>query len=202
MPSRRPSQQSKAQSSVPARRTQAERRAGTQAQVLASACRIFGEKGYAHTSLEEIAADCGLTIRPVYHYYGNKRELFAAVNAFMEQKIVDGLNTQTAEGDFLAGWQAFLALCDDAGFRQIVLIDSPNILGRDRWINNDVMTTAANLLSRNMVKNSQQKELIVRMALGAMAEAALMIAAAENPAALRRQATTLIKGLLEKFASS
>jgi len=201
MPARRSPQSSPPQSSTPPRRTQAERRAGTQAQVLASACRFFGEKGYANTSLDEIAADCDLTIRPVYHYYGNKRELFAAVNAYMEQKIVDALNTKAVDGDFLAGWQAFLALCDDAGFRQIVLIDSPNILGRDRWINNDVMTTAS-LLSRSVVKNAQQKELIVRMALGAMAEAALMIAAAENPAALRRQATTLIKGLLEKFAAS
>jgi len=200
MPARRSPQSSTPP--TPPRRTQAERRAGTQAQVLASACRFFGEKGYANTSLEEIAADCDLTIRPVYHYYGNKRELFAAVNAYMEQKIVDALNTRAAAGDFLAGWQAFLTLCDDAGFRQIVLIDSPNILGRDRWINNDVMTTAASLLSRSVVKNAQQKELIVRMALGAMAEAALMIAAAENPAALRRQATTLIKGLLEKFAAS
>ena len=52
--------------------------------------------------------------------------------------------------------------------RQIVLIDSPNILGRDRWINNDVMTTAANLLSRSVTRNAQQKELIIRMALGAM----------------------------------
>lgn len=189
------------QPSTPPRRTQAERRAGTQAQVLASACRFFGDKGYANTSLEEIAADCGLTIRPVYHYYGNKRELFAAVNAFMEQKIVDALITQASDGNFIAGWQAFLTLCDDAGFRQIVLIDSPNILGRDRWINNSVMTTAADLLARSVGKNAQQKELIIRMALGAMAEAALMIAAAENPATLRRQATTLIKALLEKFAA-
>lgn len=188
--------------SPPPRRTQAERRAGTQAQVLASACRIFGEKGYANTSLEEIAADCGLTIRPVYHYYGNKRELFAAVNAYMEQKIVDALTTKASTGDFLAGWLAFLALCDDAGFRQIVLIDSPNILGRDRWINNAVMTTAASLLSRSVAKNAQQKELIIRMALGALAEAALMIAAAENPAVLRRQATVLIKDLLQRFTTN
>lgn len=195
MPSRRPPP-----SAAAPRRTQAERRAGTQAQVLASACRIFGDKGYANTSLEEIAADCGLTIRPVYHYYGNKRELFAAVNAHMERKIVDALTTNAAAGDFLAGWQAFLSLCDDAGFRQIVLIDSPNILGRDRWINNDVMNTAAALLSQSVTKNAQQKELIIRMALGAMAEAALMIAASENPVTVRRHATVLIKGLLEKFA--
>ena len=57
------------------RRTQAERRAQSRQAVLDSACRLFGEKGYADTSLEEISADCGLTIRPVYHYFGNKKSL-------------------------------------------------------------------------------------------------------------------------------
>ena len=41
------------------RRTQAERRAETRAAVLESACRLFGSKGYAETSLEEIAAEKG-----------------------------------------------------------------------------------------------------------------------------------------------
>ena len=36
-----------------------------------------GEKGYADTSLEAIAADCGLTIRPIYHYFGNEKDLFS-----------------------------------------------------------------------------------------------------------------------------
>lgn len=181
------------------RRTQAERRAGTQAQVLESACRHFGDKGYSNTSLEEIAADCGLTIRPVYHYYGNKRELFAAVNAHMEQKIVDALNQQAHSGNFVAGWQAFLALCDDPGFRRIVLIDSPTILGRDRWVDNAVMQTAAALLSRQVNTSDVQKALIVRMTLGAFAEAALMIAAHPDPAAVREQATLLITQLLRKL---
>ena len=62
------------------RRSQAERRAETHKLVLASACRLFGERGYAATSLDDIAVDCGVTTRPIYHYFGNKKALFAAVN--------------------------------------------------------------------------------------------------------------------------
>ena len=69
---------------VSGRRTQAQRRAASRQAVLDSACRLFGEKGYTGTSLEEIAEDCGLTIRPIYHYFGNKKALFAAVNQVME----------------------------------------------------------------------------------------------------------------------
>ena len=70
-------------SNTPAkRRTQEQRRNESRQAVLDSACRLFGDKGYADTSLEEIAADCGLTIRPIYHYFGNKKALFAAVLQF------------------------------------------------------------------------------------------------------------------------
>ena len=66
------------------RLTQSERRAKSSAAVLASACHLFGSKGYTSTSLDDIARDCGLTTRPIYHYFGNKKALFAAVNAQRE----------------------------------------------------------------------------------------------------------------------
>ena len=79
------------------RRTQAERRAETRAAVLESACRLFGSKGYTDTSLDEIAAGSGLTIRPIYHYFGNKVKLFAAVNDVMEERIVASLQANAAD---------------------------------------------------------------------------------------------------------
>ena len=71
-------------------RTQAERREESRQALFDSAYRLFGEKGYANCSLEEIAADCGLSIRPIYHYFGSKKSLFAAVNAAAEDRIVAG----------------------------------------------------------------------------------------------------------------
>ena len=107
------------------RRTQAERRAETRAAVLESACRLFGRKGYADTSLEEIAAAAGVTIRPIYHYFGGKRELFEAVNAVMEERILASLQ-EGAGGSganaLLAAWRAFLELCRDPEFRRVVLL--------------------------------------------------------------------------------
>lgn len=34
--------------------------------------------------------------------------------------------------------RGFLDLCEDSGFRRIVLVDGPNILGRTRWTNSSV----------------------------------------------------------------
>ena len=99
--------------------------------MLASARRLFGRKGYAETSLEEVASEAGVTIRPIYHYFGSKLELFEAVNDAMEERIVTSL--QETRGDSVGAWQRYLTLCEDPEFRRIVLVDGPNILGRERW---------------------------------------------------------------------
>lgn len=183
------------------RRTQAERRAESKQAVLDSACRLFGEKGFANTSLEDIASDCELTIRPIYHYFGNKKALFAAVNEVMEQRIIESMQVKPggeAMSDLLANWNAYLDLCDDPGFRQIVLIDSPNILGRERWKNSAVTQKALSALKINAAASKVEKfraELLNAVVMGAFAEAALTVAGAEDIAMAKKEAERLMEGL-------
>lgn len=185
------------------RRTQAQRRAESRQAVLESACRLFGEQGYADTSLEEIAADCGLTIRPIYHYFGNKKALFAAVNEVMEARILGAMDTGegAARGPgLLANWRAYLALCDDPAFRQIVLKDSPNILGRERWATSPVSTKARSALAavKPRGKAAQYRAQLMNAAvMGAFTEVALMIAEADDVALARREAEDLMARLFE-----
>ncbi len=183
------------------RRTQAERRAESRQAVLDSACRLFGEKGYAATSLEQIASDCGLTIRPIYHYFGNKKALFAAVNEVMEERIVASINIGTAAGPgagILANWRAFLDLCDDPAFRRIVLLDSPNILGRERWLTSVVSEKARSALGyREDLPPLEQYRLAMfnRVVMGAFTEAALMVAESDDIQMAHREAERLMVAL-------
>lgn len=177
------------------RRTQAERREASRQAVLDSACRLFGEKGYADTSLEEIAADCGLTIRPIYHYFGNKKALFAAVNDVMEQRIIDSL---VDRGDVLENWHAYLALCDDPGFRRIVLVDSPNVLGRERWASSVVTQRIRDAMLATSGSEPRQQfraELMFSVVMGAFAEAALTVAEADDLAMAKEEAEALMVSL-------
>lgn len=189
---------------TPLKRTQADRRQTSRQAVLGSACKLFGEKGYANTSLEDIATDCGLTITPIYHYFGNKKALFAAVIAVMEQRIVASMGEGTAENqmkDAIAHWRAFLDLCDDPGFRQIVLVDSPAILGRDRWADSMVTRAAKALVvdeAQQNVRRRYRQGLFARIIMAAFTEAALMIAEAEHTRAARKEAENLI---MELFSS-
>ena len=111
------------------KRTQEQRREETRAALLSSATRLFGERGYRSTSLEDVAEDCGLTIRPIYYHFGNKRGLFSAVNALMEERALQALSRSSA----IDAWEAFAELCEDSSFCRILLEDAPNVLGRERW---------------------------------------------------------------------
>lgn len=189
---------------TPLRRTQAERRAESRQALLNSACRLFGAKGYAETSLEEIAADCGLTIRPIYHYYGNKKALFGAVNEVMEQRIIESMNADTGSEGILSNWRAYLDLCDDPAFRRIVLVDSPNILGRERWLHSAVTEKARSALEERNTDDKVKQyraELLNAVIMGAFTEAALMIAGAEDIPMAKREAERVMAALFSELPS-
>jgi AcrR family transcriptional regulator len=62
--------------SRPALRERYDRR---QDAVVAHAARIFARKGYDQTTMQELAASMGLTVGALYHYFGSKEQLLAAI---------------------------------------------------------------------------------------------------------------------------
>jgi AcrR family transcriptional regulator len=171
------------------RKTQAERRQETSQLVLSNAMRLFGERGYNDTSLEDIAIASRVSTRPIFHYFGNKKALFAAVNTAMELRIVESMGAE-------APWEAFLDLCEDPAFRQVVLVDGPNVLGRQRWEDSPVTRQARDRIG-TAPGDELRAEMQVRMIMGALAEAALMIAQSEQAEELRQVAGDLGPRLVE-----
>ena len=191
----------RARSAAAPRRTQAERRARTRAAVLESACRHFGAKGYADASLESIASDCGLTIAPIYHYFGNKRALFEAVVEQMNERILETLRSgpKSDEAVERSAWRSFLRLARDPGFRRIVLVDAPNVLGREGWAESAVYRAAGALLRPEGGPDAALARLERRMLLGALAEAALAIAESDDPEQLAALSEESVTRLLATF---
>ncbi|GAA4513238.1 MULTISPECIES: TetR/AcrR family transcriptional regulator [Nonomuraea] len=117
-----------------ARRTQAERSDVTTARLVGAAHELFGGNGYAATSIDTISAAAGVTKGAVYHHFGSKIELFRAVFIREQQKIAARLEYAAAEEDdpweaLHNGVRTFLEHCLDPGFRQIVLLDAPSLMG-------------------------------------------------------------------------
>lgn len=183
-------------------RTQQQRRDATSQAVLESACALFGSHGYQHTALEDIALDCGTTIRPIYHYFKSKKNLFLAVTEHMEQQLFESLKAlqdrgmrPIAVGEY---WETFTRFSHDAAFRQIVLVDAPNVLGRDRWDHSPVVALVIDIicpLFPQLQKSSQI--LIARMIVAALTEAALALSDPGNSEKERafEEVSALIKQL-------
>ncbi len=188
-----------------ARKTQSQRREETSNLVLASAIKLFAGKGYTATSLEDVAADTGLTIRPIYHYFGNKIQLFEAVTETQEQLLLEQLLPldPSSPNILYEAWDCFIDCCQQPGFVQIVLVDAPHILGRERLANTAVVRQIRTMLAQGQrdVKltsslSSLDQEFAVRMLLGALTEAALMVGS--NPSYDSR---TMIKHIFSLFSS-
>lgn len=184
-------------------RTQQQRRDATRQAVLESACVLFGARGFQGTSLEDIAMDCGTTIRPIYHYFKSKKNLFLAVTEHMEHTLFESLQVVNAGPDTSASlvnyWETFTTYGQDAAFRQIVLVDAPSILGRERWETSPVVKLAMDILCSQFPQLRQEsRHLIARMLVAALTEAALALAEPGNAEKERafEDVSVLIKTLM------
>jgi AcrR family transcriptional regulator len=117
--------------------------ASTQTALRTAGRRLFGKLGYEATSLGAICQDAGVTTGALYHHFGDKKGLFAAVAEELDQGLVT--LTAAASAKALAGgadaWQAFLAAIDvflQSGLnpegRRIGLTDAPAVLGAQAWL--------------------------------------------------------------------
>jgi AcrR family transcriptional regulator len=106
----------------------------TRQAVLGAARSLFGRKGYAQTSVDEIAAAARVTKGAVYHHFASKEGLFRAVHdeveAEAQARTAAARDPQGAPIDqIVAGVNAYLDAALDEEIRRITLIDGPAVLG-------------------------------------------------------------------------
>ncbi|MFG1943780.1 TetR/AcrR family transcriptional regulator [Nonomuraea sp. NPDC048826] len=122
------------------RRTQAERTAETRAALVAAGRELFAEHGFAGVGTETLVRAAGVSRGALYHQFGDKTELFAAVLADVEGEVARRLADVVLSGgatDFVSmmsrAVDAWLDACDSPVVQRIVLIDGPAVLGWERW---------------------------------------------------------------------
>ena len=114
----------------------------TQAALRAAGRRLFGQNGYEATAISTLCAEAGVTAGALYHHFGDKKGLFAAVAEELDSDLVK-LVGQVSDAMLASGarpWEAFLAGIDAllrAGVapegRRIGLSDAPAVLGSEAW---------------------------------------------------------------------
>lgn len=186
--------------------TRAQKMEETRARLIAAARRAFAEKGYAAASMDDLTAAAGLTRGALYHNFGDKRGLFAAV---VEQ--VDGEMAAAAAAEaerrggggwerLLAEGRAYVEAAMDPEIRRIVLLDGPAVLGDpSRWPSQNQCLAATMARLETLAAEGALKpvaiEAAARLLNGAALDAALWVAASETPEAVMADAVAAFEAL-------
>jgi AcrR family transcriptional regulator len=187
---------------------QAERRAATTEAILKAGRRLFGERGFAATTIDDIAEAARVAKGAVYHHFATKEAVFEAVFNQVSLDLVQEVDRAArTEKDVLAamvaGTQHYFAACAKGPTGRIILRDGPAVLGWERWREIDAqhfggkiplaLTAAmdAGLIARQPV------EPLARLLLGAVTEAAVACAGRSDVLKAGGEYSRAFKSLLE-----
>lgn len=104
------------------------------AKLVMAARKAFAERGFAASSMDELTASVGLTRGALYHNFGDKKGLLAAVVAQMDGEMAQRAKADSAHASddwerLLAEGVAYIKMALDPEVRRIVLLDGPAFLG-------------------------------------------------------------------------
>ena len=188
--------------------TQAERRAATREAILNAGRLLFGERGFAATTMDDIAEQARVAKGAVYHHFATKEAVFETVFDQVARSLVQDIdravrNEKDVLAAMVAGTQHYFAACAKGRIGQIILRDGPAVLGWERWREIDAqhfggkipraLTAAmdAGLIARQPV------EPLARLLLGAVTEAAVACAGHSDVLKAGNEYTRAFKSLLE-----
>jgi AcrR family transcriptional regulator len=192
------------------KRTQAERSGATRAALIGAARPFFAERGYAGVGTEEIVRAAGVTRGALYHHFEGKRELFEAVYEQIEielaERIASGAlraNAASPLAAMKAGAEMFLLAATEPETQQIVLLDGPSVLGWDRW--REIATEhGLGLIEATLQAaveagevDSQPVRPLAHVLMGALDEAAMLVARADDAERMRSEVGRTLGALLD-----
>ncbi|MEY4159938.1 MAG: hypothetical protein RLZZ136_559 [Pseudomonadota bacterium] len=173
---------------------QKQRASTTRAELLVAARRLFAENGFYNTGTTEIVVQAAMTRGALYHHFGDKVGLFAAVFRDAAQELVNRSNSAVAPmaGDLwakvCAAFQNYLQLvAANEDYQRILLIDGPAVLGWSRWreLQSDYVAKgtidALDILMNQGIVPRRASEPLAYLIQAALNDAAMTIAHAPKP---------------------
>ncbi|MDZ4312317.1 MAG: TetR/AcrR family transcriptional regulator [Cypionkella sp.] len=181
----------------------------TRAKLIAAGRKAFAEQGFAAASMDELTAGAGLTRGALYHNFGDKKGLLAAVVAQVDGEMA--ARAQAAAADAGSLWEGLLAegsayinLALDPEIQRIVLLDGPAFLGDpSQWPSQNACLAATRqkigqLQAEGLLK-PVDVEAAARLINGAALNAALWVAASDAPQTILPKAVAALTCLLSGF---
>lgn len=163
----------------------------TRTKLIAAARKAFAEKGFAAASMDDLTASVGLTRGALYHNFGDKKGLLAAVVTQIDSEMAQGAKHAAAQsGDdqqkLLAEGIAYIKMALDEEVRRIVLLDGPAFLGDPtKWPSQNTCLDATRESLSDLIEGGVIKPVDVDATAwllnGAALNAAQWVAASDDP---------------------
>lgn len=181
----------------------------TRAKLITAGRELFIELGFNGASAEAIVTRAGVTRGALYHHFTDKTDLFRAVHEGIEAEIMGGIakTMSVVPGDAFDALQtgalAFLDVCTDPRIARIGLVDAPSVLGWQEWREIDLryglglVVAGLQMGMDTGVFRKQEVLPLAHLLLGAMIEAGMLIANADDPALARAEVEPPLIGLLD-----
>jgi len=182
----------------------------TRQALLVAAREIFVQQGYQGTGIEAISRAARVTRGAFYHHFADKKALLEAlvidIQGSAASTVVGRARSKADPWQRLRiGAAAFLEVCTEPAYRQLVIQEAPAVLGASRCRAiaeaNAVGLFIAALRELQKIGqfNFDNVELAGRMIAAMICEAALLLADAKHPAQLKRQINSVIERILDSF---
>jgi AcrR family transcriptional regulator len=190
-------------------RTKAAQREATIAALTAAARELFAQRGYAAVGTEEIVQRAGVTRGALYHHFKDgKEELFRHVLVELSAELVQQVASLAIATDdpweaIVVGCEGFLDACARPDVQRIMLVDGPSVLGWDVWreIDSGYALGALEAALQRAIDAGQMTpapaNAVAHVLLGALDEAAMVVARADDQAAARVEMGQTVRRLLE-----
>ncbi len=191
-----------------------EKAEATRRQLIESAHRLFGRRGYSNVSLNEIVEASGVTKGALYHHFpGGKKDLMEAVYEQVEsdfsQMIANEILPTLGGGEIepLDVMEQAIGVTLDASLdpelQQIVLIDAPSVLGWKRWreiADEHSLGLVKGLLAAGNQSGSMRPlptDTLANLLMAALSQSMLMVGQARDKEAAKEEAAETMKALVD-----
>lgn len=171
------------------RRSRTEMIEDTRTRLLVAARHAFATQGFAHTSMDDLTAEAGLTRGALYHHFGGKEGLLTAVIEQIEIEV--GVRLQAVSEAAPTPWDGFrrrcrtyLELALEPEIRRIILRDARAVFGDVPQAAQSVGIAALQSALQTLIADGTVAPLhagvMARMLYGAITEASFWIAEPEG----------------------
>ena len=169
---------------------------------------MFASRGYAATSIAEIAKGARVTSGALYHHFRDKKEIFQAIVEEIEQEIMEKTDAAAALhrdpwDRLLAAIEALLDASTATDVQRIGFVDAPVVLGpviareiEARYGYGKLQASLGRIIDAGLMR-SHSLELLGPIVLGCLHEAATAVARADDVPLARKQASEILQQLLD-----